>query len=112
MRVMTEFIKAFMFEALFWLHIVIWLPVLILTFVASLNYVILFVLLYEMHRIFFKGCIFTKTQQRIGVLPRLLEYYTAISARVFNFRLTGHHVFYITKLTETYLLVAGMLITK
>lgn len=99
----------FVFELLFWGHLVIWIPFLIMPLFLPLEAMVILVIIYESQLIIFKGCSLTRLQQKLGVLPPGSEYYAILYGRVFHRHLSEHQSYMITKFTELYALSAPMI---
>ncbi len=100
-----------LYEIGFWWHMVVWIIILTFPFYVPLWINALLVCLYRLQLMFFDGCVFTRIQQRIGILPPGLEYYNAIATRVFKYHKFDEYKSYVvTEITEVYFLAASVIV--
>ncbi len=100
-----------LYEIGFWWHLVVWLPVYLLPFILPLKTGIIVFVLYKIHVLVFEGCVFTRIQQKMGILPSGLDYYSAVFARIFKYPLSHRQSYYISELTDMYFLTV-LIISK
>ncbi len=100
-----------LYEIGFWWHMVVWIIILTFPFYMPIWINVLLVCLFRLQLMIFDGCVFTRIQQRIGILPPGLEYYNAIAIRVFKYKkFDDYKLYVITELTEIYFLATSVIV--
>lgn len=98
-----------LYEIGFWWHLIVWLPIFAFPFIFPLWVNALLVCVYRLCLMFFDGCVFSRIQEKLGILPPGLDYYQALAIRVFKYeKFDNYKGYVVTELTEVYFLTASV----